>query len=171
MRISVGIPVYNQGKYLRKTLNSLLTQEVLPFEIVVSNNYSTDETKDVLSEFKGKVKIIKPPSHFKMTSHWNFLVKILKGEWFSLLSADDIAKPNFIKVLSEGIKRDKNSILVRSGYELIDGDDKILGERYILSVKKITKPPLTFNEQIKGPKINFAAFAVKKSIWEILKIN
>jgi hypothetical protein len=56
--------------------------------------------------------------------------------------------------------------LVRSGYELIDGDDNIIGKKYLLSSRKITCPPLTFYEQLKGPKTSFPAFAVKKTIWE-----
>ena len=103
-----------------------------------------------------------------MTEHWNFLISNLKGDWFSLLSSDDQAKPNFVKIIKKGIKKSSSAILIRSGVDWIDGNGKVLDTRYILSVKKVTQPPQTFYEQLNNPKINFAAFALRKSVWEVV---
>ena len=164
--LSVGVPAYNQGEYLRTTLDSLLTQTVAPLEIVVSDNHSTDETADILKEYQGRVRVIKPVAHLDMMAHWNFLVSNLNGEWFSLLSSDDLAKPNFVEVLLRGIERSEAAVLIRCGWETIDSEGRLIEVRHLLSVKAITSPPDTLYEQLRGPKVSFAAFAVRKSAWE-----
>ena len=164
--LSVGIPAYNQGKFLKRTINSLLNQSVAPFEIVVSDNHSTDETSQVLKELGDRIKVIRPQEHLSMIAHWNFVVSNLSSDCFSLLSSDDVALPNFVSVMLRGLNHPSSPILVRSGFETIDEDDRVLKKNYILSVNKITYPPKTFYEQLGGPKVSFAAFALKKSAWE-----
>lgn len=166
MKLSVGIPAFNQGNYLRKTLDSLLMQEQQPYEIVVSDNHSTDETPDILEEYKDKIRIVRPPNHLGMMAHWNFLVSQLNGEWFTLLSSDDIAKPNYVSTLLEGISRSNNSVLVRAGWENIDENCEVTSTHYLLSVKRIVSPPNTLYENLLGPKTSFAAFAAKHGAWK-----
>lgn len=165
-RLSVGVPTFNQANYLGQTLDSLLLQEQTPFEIVVSDNHSTDETQSILNDYKDRIRIISPPRHLGMMEHWNFLVSNLGGDWVSLLSSDDLAKPNYVRTLLEGISHSKNAVLVRAGWENIDAQGNILDKRYLLSVSKCTRPPKTFLENLRGPKSSFAAFSVKKTAWE-----
>ncbi len=166
MKISIGVPAYNQGKYLRIAIESLLCQNQQPAEIIVSNNHSSDETQKVLDGFANKVKVIMPPKHLGMMAHWNFVVSQCQSRWFSLLSCDDIAKPNFVEVLTRGISRSKQAVLVRSGWENIDSAGDVIDKHLILSIKKISSPPRTLYEQLLGPKHSFAAFAAKKDVWE-----
>ena len=165
-KISVGVPAYNQGCYLRQTLNSLLNQSVPPVEIVVSNNHSTDDTGDILNEFQDRVRIVQPERHVGMMQNWNFVASHLTGDWFTLLSSDDVAKPHFVETLLQGTRKSGNAVLVRSGWENIDAVGNIIEKRPLLSVKEITSPPQTFYEQLIGPKVSFAAFAIKKDAWE-----
>ena len=48
IRVSIGIPTYNQAEYLEETILSVLNQTVPAYEIVVSNNHSTDDTEKIL---------------------------------------------------------------------------------------------------------------------------
>ncbi|MDF1613094.1 glycosyltransferase family 2 protein [Stygiobacter electus] len=170
-KISVGIPTFNQSKFLERAIESILNQTVKPNEIVISNNHSIDETEIILKKYENhpKIKIIKPLKHLNVAKHFNFIVNQLKSEWFTLLASDDIVYPNFIETLMIGISRDPDCILVRCGWDNIDIYDNLIDRRYILSLKKITSPPRTFLEQISGPKTSFAAFASRKSIWN--KVN
>lgn len=166
LALSVGVPTYNQCGLLRDTLVSLLQQDLPPLEIVVSDNHSTDETRAVLDEFREQVKVISPPDHLGMMEHWNYLADALRGEWFSLLSSDDEARPNFVRTLARGISRHPTAVLVRSGWENIDGEGRVLDQRYLLSVHRRVRPPNTFRENLTGPKTSFAAFAVRKRAWK-----
>ncbi|MFI3223235.1 MAG: glycosyltransferase [Methylococcaceae bacterium] len=164
--MSVGVPTYNQGDYIRATLDSLLKQTLAPLEIVVCNNHSTDNTAEILKDYEGKVRVIQPETHLDMMDNWNYLVSQLKGDWFTLLSSDDLAHPNYVKTLVEGTTRSTNAVLIRAGWENIDNQGAVLEKRYLLSVATQTRPPQTFLENLYGPKSSFAAFAVKKSAWE-----
>ena len=103
-----------------------------------------------------------------MMANWNYLVGELGGEWFSLLSGDDIAKPNFIETLLKGIGRSQNAMLVRAGFQLIDGKGKLGAERLLLSVRKREVPPKTLYESLVGPKTSFSSFAVRHDAWRIV---
>lgn len=166
--LSVGIPAYNQGKYLKLAIESLLSQSILPFEIVVSDNWSEDDTYSIAQAFGKRIILIKPPKHLPVAEHFNFLVNNLKGEWFSLLSCDDEALPNYVAVLSKGIIRSDKAVLVRAGYEIIDCEGNSLGKTLILTAPKKAKFPANFYEQLDGPRVNFSAFATQKKSWEIV---
>ncbi len=166
MRISIGVPAYNQGQYLAETLDSLLNQTVPPDEIVVSDNHSTDETPEVLRRYQGRVRIIRPPEYLPMVAHWNYLVENLTGDWFSLLSSDDIAEPGFIQHLSRAAMRHRNAVLVRGGWLTISPSGRGTGRCLLLSTSRVTEPPRTLTEQLQGPKASFAAFLCRRSAWE-----
>ena len=48
---SIGVPVFNGARFLRQTLDSLLQQDYTPFELVVSDNASTDDTERIVREY------------------------------------------------------------------------------------------------------------------------
>jgi glycosyltransferase involved in cell wall biosynthesis len=166
VRISIGVPAYNQGQYLAETLDSLLSQTVPPAEIVVSDNHSTDETSEVLRRYEGRVRIIRPPEHLPMVAHWNFVVERLTGDWFSLLSSDDVAEPEFVDELQRAIRRDRNAVLIRGGFLTISPSGRRTGRSLLWSTSTVTNPPRTFLEQLQGPKVSFAAFLCRRSAWE-----
>lgn len=163
---SVGIPAFNQGVFLETTLKSILAQELMPFEVVVSDNHSNDETKKILESYEKHVRIIKPDFPMSMADHWNFVASNLSGAWFTILCADDVALPRFVKVLTEATRFCEDSVLVRAPFELIDQFGKKTGQEWLLSISKVTKPPNTLLEQLRRPKTSFASFAVKRTAFE-----
>jgi glycosyltransferase involved in cell wall biosynthesis len=166
VRISVGVPAYNQGQYLAETLDSLLNQTVPPDEIVVSDNHSTDETSEVLRRYKERVRVIRPPQHLPMTAHWNYVVENLSGDWFSLLSSDDVAEPGLIQHLSRAVGHQPNAVLARGGWLTISPSGHPTDRCLLWSTSTVTEPPRTFLEQLQGPKATFAAFLCLRSAWE-----
>lgn len=166
MRLSIGVPAYNQGGYLRETLVSLLEQEVPFHEIVVSNNHSTDSTADVLREFAGRVRVVVPPEHLTMAGNWNFTVSQLTGDWVCLLSSDDLALPNFARSVCESVEHTPDAVLLRAAWIDIDAAGATVEERHLLSVRRVTQPSRALYEQRYGPKGSFAAFALRRDIWQ-----
>lgn len=170
MEISVGVPAYNQGSYLRQTLESVFAQKQPFHEIVVSNNHSTDSTAEVLKEIErkhpGRIRVVSPPRRMQMSEHWNFTASQLTCEWFTLLSSDDLACPNFVQSLSEAARRCSDAVLVRGGWIVIDGDGREGAGRRLLSVPQVSRPPRSIRDQKMGPKGSFAAFALRRVTWE-----
>ncbi len=168
LRISIGIPAYNQGPYLRETIASLVAQVDAATELVVSENHSTDDTSRVLEEFAGHVRVVRPPAHMPMMAHWNFLVRQLEGDWFAMLSSDDRATPAYLSTLRRGIARDPATVLVRAAFDVIDGSGARIRRQRILSNRTVARPPRTFLEQVAINKTSFAAFAFRREAYDRL---
>jgi glycosyltransferase involved in cell wall biosynthesis len=166
MRLSIGVPAYNQGSFLGETLESLLQQDVPFHEIVVSNNHSADSTAEVLREFEGRVRVVTPPTHLTMAGNWNFTISQLTGEWVSLLSSDDLALPNFARSVGESVAGVPDAVLFRAAWIDIDAAGNTVEERHLLTVRPVSSPPRTIREQRFGPKGSFAAFALRRDIWQ-----
>jgi len=162
LTISVGIPAFNQGEYLEATILSLLEQRRPPDEIVISDHYSTDQTPDVIAKYAKHVRGVKPPPGVGVSGQWNYTFSCLNGDWVTLLSSDDLARPNYCEVLLRGAARRDDAVLVRAGWENADLNGNATSKEYLLSVKPVSLPPDNLLEQRNGPKASFAAFAVRR---------
>ncbi|HEY0161239.1 MAG TPA: glycosyltransferase family A protein [Edaphobacter sp.] len=93
MSLSVIIPAYNAARYLADTLNSVMRQTVLPDEILVIDDGSTDETAAIAESFGPLVRVYRR-TNSKLSATRNFGVQQATGEWIALLDADDLWEPN-----------------------------------------------------------------------------
>lgn len=108
MRISVVIPTYNRGYCIERAINSVLCQTFSAAEIIVVDDGSTDNTSDILSQFKVEIKIIKQENR-GVSSARNAGIREAEGEWISLLDSDDEWMPNKLK--EDKIFHDQNKLL------------------------------------------------------------
>lgn len=160
-KISVGIPTYNQGKYIEETILSVLNQTVQPYEIVVSDNYCTDNTKEILNKYKDKIKVVRPPRHCSMCENYRFLASQLTGDWYLHIDSDDTFEPNLIETLQKYTDRE-DVVFMRWGYNLIDENSNCIQKDVrIRSARKIQTFPGNFYEELSGPKNNNAARLVR----------
>lgn len=164
LSFSVGIPAFNQGEYLEETINSLLDQTRTPDEIFISDHYSTDNTPEIIEKYvqMGKVRAGKPPAGVNLTGQWEYTLANLRGDWVTLLSSDDVARPNFCSVLLRGATRRPDVAVVRAGWENIDQEGKVLSKQYMLSVPPVVVPPQTLLSQRHGPMVSFASYALNR---------
>lgn len=165
-KLSIGIPVYNQVNTIAETIEAALQQSIPAFEVVVSDNHSTDGTRKVVDTYKDRVRVIHPPKHLGMAENWNFCAIACQGEWVGLCSGDDLLLPNYVQSMLEGIERDEDAVFVMGGWENLDERTNTISPHYLLSMSEVTKPPKTVKMQLKGPKASFAAFCFKKNAFE-----
>lgn len=162
--LTILIPTYNQGKFISETINSILNQTIMPNEILISNNHSTDSTDLVLAEYYNHkfIKIFKPESHLTMIQNWNFLVKKVETKYFSIISSDDFFEKNFV----EEFMLCKSSLFgyYRFNFNIIDGYGKKIDTTSLRSVPVIQKFPNNFLNQFYGPKGGFAASIYKTDL-------
>jgi glycosyltransferase involved in cell wall biosynthesis len=162
LTFSVGIPTFNQANFLEETILSLLNQSRPPDEIVISDHYSTDHTPDIIAKYAKQVRGVKPPPGVNLAGQYNFTLLSQTCDWISLLSSDDVARRNFCEVLSRGASHSKDAVLVRAAWENIDDKGKVLSQNYMMSVPRVEQPPATLTSQKNGPKVSFAAFAIRR---------
>jgi glycosyltransferase involved in cell wall biosynthesis len=100
--VSIGVPVYNGEKYITRALDSLLAQEYRNYEIVISDNASTDQTQEILKEYAAKHPCIRTHTHFEnVGAQENFrtVLRLARGEYFMWAADDDYWQPSFLPVL------------------------------------------------------------------------
>lgn len=129
-KVSIIIPVYNGGNYLREAILSALSQTYSNIEIIVVNDGSNDngETRNIALSFKDTIHYIEKENGGVSTALNEGIAK-MTGEYFSWLSHDDRYKPDKIKSQIELLSQleDKTTIIY-SGYELIDETGRMFGE-------------------------------------------
>lgn len=105
--ISVCIPTFNQAHYLEKAVLSAYNQSVQPFEIIVFNDCSTDNTKDVLAALGAKVpvlKVVHQPVNVGIAKNTDQCLRSATGEFIVRLDSDDCLLPNFIERVSSALQ-------------------------------------------------------------------
>jgi glycosyltransferase involved in cell wall biosynthesis len=91
-RISIGLPVYNGGKYLRFALNSILSQTFTDFELIISDNASTDATQEICREHAakdGRIRYYRNESNIGAAGNYNRVFELSSAGYFKWASHDD----------------------------------------------------------------------------------
>jgi glycosyltransferase involved in cell wall biosynthesis len=97
--VSIGLPVYNRKKFLRETLDSLLAQTFEDFELIISDNASTDGSEDICREYASQDCRIRYYRNDKnMGAAWNFnnVFKLAVGKYFKWAASDDLCAPDYL---------------------------------------------------------------------------
>ena len=126
--ISIIIPVYNAAKFLDQTINSCLKQDYPHLEIILINDGSTDDSKNICEKYQ-KSSATTPSSsilffdrtHQGVSATRNFGLDHFSGEFFSFLDADDLLADNFISTLY-ALAKENNLDYITSGYQRFVGN-------------------------------------------------
>ena len=105
-KVSVILPVYNVGKYLRQSLDSLINQTLKDIEIICVNDGSIDDSYDILEEYKEKdsrIKVIHKENKGTGAAR-NDGLRLATGECIGFVDPDDWVKPNMFERLYQEIK-------------------------------------------------------------------
>lgn len=163
---SFVVPSYNHGRFIGETIESLLNQELPGSEIVVCDDHSSDNSREVIERYRDRIRIVHPPHRLGMMPNYNFATAQATGEWVSLLGSDDRAQPGFARLIREGVARAPNTVLVTGDYDQIDGEGRKIRAEKVLSVRPVTRPPETFYSQLAAPKVPPVANAFRRASWE-----
>lgn len=101
-RVSVCIPAFNHGRFLRAALESALAQTFGEIEVIVSDNCSTDETRDVVESVRkedARVRYETAADHLPMHASFNRSLQLARGEYVKFLLADDLLEAGCVERL------------------------------------------------------------------------
>ena len=98
-KISVITPVYNGAEFIRETIESVLNVRTqIPFEYIVVNDGSTDNTQDVLKPFLSRITYVNQNNQGPGAAR-NTGIDIAKGEYITFLDSDDLWFSWWVKML------------------------------------------------------------------------
>jgi len=99
IKISVIIPTFNREKLIGNSIKSVLNQTLKNFELIIVDDGSTDNTKEVVDKFQDKrIKYIKLDTNQGASNARNIGIKNAKGKYMSFQDSDDIFYPNKLEI-------------------------------------------------------------------------
>lgn len=126
--ISIIIPVYNAAKFLDQTITSCLKQDYPHLEVILINDGSTDDSKNICEKYQKASATMSSPSilffdrpHQGVSVTRNFGLDHFSGEYFCFLDADDLLAENFVSTLYALAKKN-NLDYITSGYQRFVGN-------------------------------------------------
>lgn len=125
--VSIGMPVYNKRQYICQALDSLLSQTFGDFELIISDNASTDGTSEICQEYLKKdkrIKYIRQEENIGATRNFNFLLKQANGRYFMWASGDDLWDKNFLESCVKKLEENRKAVLAFTGVIGIDEEGK-----------------------------------------------
>jgi hypothetical protein len=106
-RFSIVIPTRNRANLLRYALESALGQQVDDFEIVVSDNHSSDGTREIAEVARDpRVRYVRTPTDLSMPDSWEFALSHARGDFVTYLCDDDALCPSTLARADEVLRRD-----------------------------------------------------------------
>ncbi len=123
--VSVIIPTYNYGRFLRDAIDSALAQTYRPIEVIVVDDGSTDDTPQVLATYGERIRVIRQDNRGVGAAR-NSGAAAARGEYLAFLDSDDILKPQSLEREIARFVADPSLGLVHCAAESVDGDGKLL---------------------------------------------
>jgi glycosyltransferase involved in cell wall biosynthesis len=112
--VSVCIPTYNSASYVAQTLDSILAQTYRDFEIIVSDNCSSDETRSILREYESAhgIRLHFNERNIGPGANFNKLIDLARGELVAIYHADDLYEPSIVSTCVNVFMEDDEIALV-----------------------------------------------------------
>jgi len=127
--VSIGLGVYNGGRFLRATLESLVSQSFGDFELIISDNASTDGTSEICMEYAAKDNRIRYSRNLKnigVNNNFNRVFHLSSGRYFRWSAADDLFAPTSLRECVDVLDRCPEVVLCYPRTVLIDAEGHFL---------------------------------------------
>lgn len=122
-KLTIGLMIYNEAKYLDKTFESIFSQDVDNFEVVVGNNASTDGSTEIIDKWTAKhpeIIHIKRETNIGALQNWNDIIERARGNYFVLAGGHDLWSPTYIKSLIHYLDNNENAVIAFAQTQWID---------------------------------------------------
>jgi len=129
-RLSIGLPVRNGARFLPPAVDSLLAQTYEDFELIISDNASTDQTEAICREYAAKdprVRYHRSNQNVGLANNYNYLFIRARGEYFKWAAADDMHEPTYVARCMDVLERDPAVMLAYAKARFIDENGAPLG--------------------------------------------
>ena len=154
--VNVVMPVYNNEKYLREAVESILAQTFRDFELIVVNDGSTDGSITVLEEYRQRDRRVVIHNHSKnqgIVAALNRGIRMGRSKYIARMDADDISLPNRLEVQSQFLNSHPNIGLVGSGARLINSTGRVIGYQSVVTGPLNLQWNLLFNNPLIHPSV------------------
>jgi len=160
LRISVIIPTYNRGWIIKEAIDSVLTQNYSDFELIVVDDGSTDDTQNILAEYKSRIRILQQDNK-GVSAARNYGIDKARGDYLAFLDSDDIWLQNKITTQVNFFKQDPDSLICQTQEIWIRNGKRVNPKKYH---KKYSG--MIFEKTLPRCLVSPSAVMIKKSLIE-----
>lgn len=128
-RISLGMPVYNAAALLPQALEALLEQTFGDFELVISDNASTDQTEDICRDYAARdprIRYVRQPVNRGASWNFNEVFRLARAPYFKWAAYDDLCLPTYLERCVEVLDRQPEVLWVHSRSRHINAQGELL---------------------------------------------
>ena len=148
-KISVLMTVYNAEKYIKKSVQSIISQSYKNLELLIVDDCSTDKSLELIKRFKDKrIRLLALKKHIGRTKSLNYGLKKIKNSFIAIFDADDISYKNRLECQLKFLKKNLDIDLIGTWYELIDGQNKIFQIKKFSTNIDTIKKEMYYNNNI-----------------------
>jgi len=159
--VSIVMPTYNHAKYLSISVQSVLDQTFTNWELIIVDNFSTDNTLEVLSKFSDtRIKLLQINNEGCIGKSRNLAIKSAKSEWLAFLDSDDSWEPNKLEVIGGHLHEEIDFLY--HNLTVVDADMHELKSMQIRSRK--LKSPIVKDLVLNGNTIATSSVVVRRSV-------
>src|ERR1700751_3041805 len=132
--VTVGLFVYNGERFIEEVLRSILNQTFTDFELIISDNASTDRTGQIAEAYAERDSRIRYyRSEKNMGAGWNVrrVYELATGKYFKQAAADDLLEPDFLRRCVEALENDRDCVLACARTKEID-ENGVFIKNYVM---------------------------------------
>jgi len=137
--VTVYITNHNYARFIKKAVNSALEQKFRKYELIIIDDGSTDNSKEVIEKYRNhpKIKIVFQHNRGLNVTN-NIALKLARGKYIMRLDADDYLDENALLLMTDKLEKDGELGLVFPDYYYIDADGNVLGQERRHDFKNVT---------------------------------
>lgn len=166
--ISVLIPVYNVEEYLEECVESILQQSHQDFEIILVDDFSSDNSRSICEKLKeqdSRIRTIYHTHNKGVSAARNTCLRAAIGKYIAFVDSDDLVKPDYLREMYEIAEKTDADVVATGGreYKLNDKGEWVEGIKI-----EVAKEPAFLTEDLTERLTIMAAFKLSPSVWSKL---
>lgn len=136
--VSVCIPVYNSERHIRQAIESVLSQTYSNFELIISDNASTDKTIEIVESFEdARITVSKNEANLGMIGNFSACIKKAQGKYVKILCSDDALLPTALEKEVDAFENNETASVVTGASLVVNYQNKVLLKRKFYKKDKL----------------------------------
>lgn len=150
-RVSIGMPVRNGQRFIRKAIDSLLAQTFSDFELIICDNASTDATESICREYAARdprIRYFRNQENLGPAGNHNKCFNLSRGEYFRWHAHDDMCEPTYLQECVSLLDRDPTVVVAYPRTRIVDENERLLEEYHFRPATDLPQASKRFSELV-----------------------
>ena len=165
-QVSIGLPVYNGERHIGDAIASIASQSFADFELIISDNASTDSTGEICRDWAardGRIRYFRNASNIGAAPNYHQVFRMARADLFKWSAHDDMLGPGFLESCVAGLGDDDRAVLAYTAARQVDGDGNRIGDIPRFSQVVSADPVERFREVVRHERLNLPIFGLMRS--------